>query len=709
MASLLRELRNQVEKANLKYFNNPEWFSLAMPDHGKENIWVTFAEVAAEHDDDSFDDQLQIIRKLYHKLLNDEQKKLFDPLLQAAGEIASKKAEKELEEKCAAEQSSTVQAYAEMVNPASPAQHFAKLAEAYIKENPIYYDTKTKIWWAWNDNEKKWSMYEDVDILRNFKDKYSIVEWIHPVIRMRIIDTLKVYAGTKPKEAPKTWIQFKTQVYDIETQKTMDATPEYFHTNPIPHKLGASEETLTIDRLFSEWVGQRAETLYEMFAYCLLRDYPLQRIFVLLGTGANGKGTYMSLLRRFIGEENVTSSEIDMLAAPEARFERAKLMNKLVCTVGETNVGILKSTSILKQLSGGDLIGAEIKNKNPFTFINFAKIVVCSNALPMTLDKTEGFYRRWLIVEYPNKFGEGEDPNSKITDTELENLCRRCVNTLARLLKEKKFSSDGSVEERTKRYEDYSNPLRRFIFENYKKKDDGYTRKNEFNESFLHFLHTHGYRTMTEYEINKALRSMGHEIKNKRLKEGEEDVVTKCIFGLSENVTNVTDNPNSIQSENSVTSVTKTENQAKLGNILEVGNTKTGKTTPYNPSVTDVTEVTDILKLVSYIGGELENAVTLVTSVTKDSPQCNSSSQDSTLQSTKDSQESTLSCTKFTPSFIASELKEMQDTYKMDAIDEGDVRVHFEHFGTVEETDRALERALNEGLIMRVKGGLRAV
>ena len=41
--------------------------------------------------------------------------------------------------------------------------------------------------------------------------------------------------------------------------------------------------------------------------------------------------------------------------------------------------------------------------------IPFAKIIINSNSLPNSLDTSDGFYRRWLIVNFPNEFPEGRD------------------------------------------------------------------------------------------------------------------------------------------------------------------------------------------------------------------------------------------------------------------------------------------------------------
>jgi len=190
----------------------------------------------------------------------------------------------------------------------------------------------------------------------------------------------------------------------------MKASAEFFVTNPIPYPLHKERfvETPIMDKIFEEWVGKKyVKILYEILAYCLIPSYPLNRIFCFLGAGMNGKSKYLELLRKFIGTENCCSTELDTLL--NSRFEVTRLHKKLVCQMGETNFNEMSKTSILKKLSGGDLIGFEYKRKDPFEENNYAKIMIATNNLPATTDKTIGFYRRWTLIDFPNQFSEKKD------------------------------------------------------------------------------------------------------------------------------------------------------------------------------------------------------------------------------------------------------------------------------------------------------------
>ena len=300
----------------------------------------------------------------------------------------------------------------------------------------------------------------------------------------------------------------------------IDAKPGMFATNPIPHEIGKSEDTPIMDNIFKDWVGEEyVQTLYEILAYCMLPDYPLHRIFCLVGSGMNGKGKFLELISRFIGDKNKTSTELDYLL--NNRFEAAKLYKKLVCLMGETNFTELSKTSLLKRLSGGDTIGFEFKNKNPFDDYNYAKIIIATNSLPMTTDKTRGFYRRWLLVDFPNEFNEKKDILSEIPDIEYNNLAKKSISLLKNLMKNREFSNEGSIEDRMKRYEERANPVAQFIRERCIADPNEKIPLFQFFNELKVYLTQRGHRVISKIELGRLLRNDGYVMEKENVQVDE--------------------------------------------------------------------------------------------------------------------------------------------------------------------------------------------
>jgi len=386
----------------------------------------------------------------------------------------------------------------------------ASQVKMFAEAQPYFYD-KNKLWWLWDEYEYKWELVDEVDILNMISSNCN-QDVISSKARTETLNALK-QEGRKyiPNPVKPTWIQFKNKIIDITTGKEFNATSEYFVTNPIPWKLGEYPDTPNIDRIFRDWVGEEnLEILYEILAYSILPDMPLHRIFCFIGGGMNGKSKFLELLRKFVGGNNCCSTELDTLLT--SRFEVTRLHKKLVCQMGETNFNEMSKTSLLKKLSGGDLIGFEYKNKNPFEEKNYAKILIATNNLPSTTDKTIGFYRRWTIIDFPNSFTEKKDILGEIPREEYESLALRSVVTLRSLLDKREFTNEGTVEERMERYESRSNFLDKFLqLFTTQENIDGYITKSDFYKKFMSWCKENKHRILSDRSLGASMKKIGVE------------------------------------------------------------------------------------------------------------------------------------------------------------------------------------------------------
>jgi P4 family phage/plasmid primase-like protien len=400
-------------------------------------------------------------------------------------------------------------------NKASQIFTLGAQTKVFSEIQPLFYD-KNGMWWLWHAEEYKWQIVDEVDILNMIGDATG-EDIISPKNRTIILNSLKQTGRRKvPKAIKPTWIQFKSEIFDILTGERFPATSEYFVTNPLPWDLHKDniEATPNMDRIFEEWVGKDyVRTLYEILAYCMMPDYPINRMFCFIGSGMNGKSKFLELLRKFIGGENCCTTELDTLLV--SRFEITRLHKKLVCMMGETNFNEMSKTSILKKLTGGDTVGFEYKNKNPFDEVNYAKILIATNNLPSTTDKTDGFYRRWMIIDFPNRFSEKKDILAEIPEEEYNALALKCCFILKEVINARAFTNEGSIEDRMNKYEAKSNFLEKFIKEMTEENLNGYITKADFYKRFCEWSKEHKHRDMSEMSVAMTMKKMNIESEKK--------------------------------------------------------------------------------------------------------------------------------------------------------------------------------------------------
>jgi putative DNA primase/helicase len=254
---------------------------------------------------------------------------------------------------------------------------------------------------------------------------------------------------------------------DVRTRELKPHTPKFLSTIRIPVTYDPNAACPRITQFFSEVLQpQDVPVIEELFGYCLIPDYSIQRAFLFVGDGANGKSTLLNLLKTFIGQDNV--SNVPWHALELDRFAKSALEGKLVNMFADIPSQGLSFTGSFKMLTGGDSIGTEKKFRDYFSFINFARLVFSSNKPPKIYQEDSyAFWRRWVILSFPHQFtGENEDKRllAKLTTgEELSGLLNIALDGLDRLLKNQGYSYAKSVEETTEIYLRVSDPVYAFV------------------------------------------------------------------------------------------------------------------------------------------------------------------------------------------------------------------------------------------------------
>jgi len=387
----------------------------------------------------------------------------------------------------------------------------------FIKQYPCYYNNDN-ILFAYDIQKNKWSKSDERELICIAKNLMSKSGLNNSQVRSSFTNAILDRARwEKPLEVMKEWIHFDNCFYDLNTDEKIEPDRKYFSQIKIPHKLGLSDETPIIDKHIKSWVGEKQYNLFvQICAYCMYKDYPFARFFIFYGTGQDGKSTAGEFISNLIGEDNRCTINLDQLE--KNRFESQKMYQKTLAICGEVDYNLLKNTRQLKGCTGGDPLTIEFKQKNPFTYKNFAKLLWYANGIPPTYDKTQGFYRRTIILKFPNKFSECSNPLSNITEEEYENFCFKCLNVLKDLLKN--GFDEKEIEEKILEYEELSNPVKKFIKECLSEgKEDDFLLMEDLCSAYNTYAKKKSYRTFHYKDFLSMFRAEEFIIERKRLSE----------------------------------------------------------------------------------------------------------------------------------------------------------------------------------------------
>lgn len=263
-------------------------------------------------------------------------------------------------------------------------------------------------------------------------------------------------------------IAVENGLLDPETRTLESFTPNEFVTTKLPIHYDKTADCPNIKKFLSEVLeADQVPIAQEMIGYCLLKELPIHTSFVLLGPGANGKSTFLNMLNAFLGPENCSHATLQNLC--EGKFELAELYGKLANVCDDLPGDALKSVGNFKNLTGNAPIMAQYKHRNPFTFLNIAKLFWACNKLPAASEDTIAYYRRFVILQF-NRYFIGTKADIKlleklVTPQELSGLLNFALQGLERLLKQGQFSNAPSIEETRAQYIRTADSCQSFIEE----------------------------------------------------------------------------------------------------------------------------------------------------------------------------------------------------------------------------------------------------
>jgi P4 family phage/plasmid primase-like protien len=405
------------------------------------------------------------------------------------------------------------------LKPGTPAEFFNEFVQSFLEVEPHFYDSKTMLWWRWDKKEKKWEQTTEIEILRTFHIDYSIMEWIDPRVRNKLIEVLRVMAFMRPMPLPTSWIQFKNKVVDIETKEEFEPSRAWFFTNPLPFDIADTDETPVIDGLFEDWVGEKKQLLYEICAYCTYRAYPIPKIFVLFGRGRNGKSQFLKLLNKILGDNNIAATSIPVLES-SVRFSTLKLMGKLMIQLTELRQDQKFPLPIFLQLTGGDLINFEVKRGGDGQFRNYGKVIMATNVMPRIGSDSDAVNARFFFIDFLKKFEETKkDIIESIPKDEYPKLMRKIINILPGLLETCKFSHEASPEDNRKRLKEKQNILDQFFEEQAEEESGAITKLNDLMAVLDEFCKARNVVTPSDKNVRNYIKYQYPTLKVRRTKE----------------------------------------------------------------------------------------------------------------------------------------------------------------------------------------------
>ncbi len=151
-----------------------------------------------------------------------------------------------------------------------------------------------------------------------------------------------------------------------------------------------------------EVAADMLDFLQRALGYSLTGSTRDQCFFILWGSGANGKTTLVNIMSRLLGSysRNARVETFLVKKGGEIPTDIARLDGPRFVTAKEVDDGKRLSESLVKELTGQDVVTARFLYAEEFDFIPQFKLWLCTNNLPVIRGIDNAIWRRIMYVRF---------------------------------------------------------------------------------------------------------------------------------------------------------------------------------------------------------------------------------------------------------------------------------------------------------------------
>ena len=306
-------------------------------------------------------------------------------------------------------------------------------------------------------------------------------------------------------------------------------SPQWFSTVKLPYDY-QPDATCAQFLHFLNWMFQHDHELIalvqEWFGYCLATDpdMNLHKFIIFEGQGGNGKGVLLNLLMDVLGRENVSTVGVEAFL-PTDRFSLFETLGKLANVSMETD-DISVGEGRLKTFVAGEAMPFEKKHRQAITARPTARLTFATNNPPKFSDKTDGMWRRLILVpcratmpEARQNPGLGEELRH-----ELPGIFNWALEGLRRLRANRRFTQPASVRAAVGQFREERDPARVFLQEHCVEDPQGFLSTQEVYRDYRFWCELNGAKADGTEDFGKAIRAVFPRAMSHRPSSGGERV-----------------------------------------------------------------------------------------------------------------------------------------------------------------------------------------
>jgi len=255
-----------------------------------------------------------------------------------------------------------------------------------------------------------------------------------------------------------------------------------------------------------------AEFLRRVAGYALEGGNPEQAMFILHGSGANGKSTFVEVCSEVLGAYAKTAPSSVLVEGRSGGVgdDLVFLKGARWINASETGQGAALAENKLKQITGGDTIAGRALYAAHQEFQIDGMVLFSTNHLPKVRGRDEGIWRRLNVIEFKRRFSEEErDPQMK------ENLLKERSGILNWMLEGHRQYKEGGlqppicVKEANLRYRQGMDVVSGFLDSECEFNGKGRTHQTDLRWAFKSYCEEQGWGDADWRDLKATLEERG--------------------------------------------------------------------------------------------------------------------------------------------------------------------------------------------------------
>lgn len=256
------------------------------------------------------------------------------------------------------------------------------------------------------------------------------------------------------------------------------------------------------------------EFLRRAVGYSLTGDTTEQCLFILYGTGANGKSTFLETLTGLLDDyaQNTPTETLLSRRSGTIPNDIARLKGARLVTAIEAESGRRLAENLVKQMTGGDTLVARFMRAEWFEFVPEFKLFLATNHKPSIHGTDNAIWRRIRLVPFTVTIPTDEqDP--KLADkliAEREGILawavRGCLDW-----QRKGLEPPAPVTEATEAYRTEMDVLGSWLDECCVETETATARANDLYTSYRQWAEENGEKVITGTQFGRSLGERGFE------------------------------------------------------------------------------------------------------------------------------------------------------------------------------------------------------